>query len=273
MALVKCPECSKEVSDKAEACPVCAFPIAAHFNKVVDSPRNHDEELHRIYAKVDAEISERSEVANDTKGKPLDLKVVVFMVIVVCAFLFYLGIHDSNSISSTHSTSQPSEQSLVDKRKWFASAKAILTDRTQKVSDDELVRIKSSLESVSADMPEYAEAQKLLPDVSSRIEKVEKARAIKEDKERKLAEDAKYTKAGKRIHAKHPEWDADDCNTIGKHEIRVGMTADQVRAAWGRPYRINHTSNAYAESEQWVMHELGNSYVYFENGICTTIQN
>jgi hypothetical protein len=27
MALIKCPECSKEVSDKAEACPSCAYPV------------------------------------------------------------------------------------------------------------------------------------------------------------------------------------------------------------------------------------------------------
>jgi uncharacterized OB-fold protein len=28
MALVKCPECSSEVSDKAESCPKCGFPLA-----------------------------------------------------------------------------------------------------------------------------------------------------------------------------------------------------------------------------------------------------
>lgn len=27
MALIKCPECGKEVSDKAAACPQCAYPI------------------------------------------------------------------------------------------------------------------------------------------------------------------------------------------------------------------------------------------------------
>lgn len=28
MALINCPECGKEVSDKAKACPNCAYPIA-----------------------------------------------------------------------------------------------------------------------------------------------------------------------------------------------------------------------------------------------------
>lgn len=28
MALIKCPECSREISDKAAACPHCGFPIS-----------------------------------------------------------------------------------------------------------------------------------------------------------------------------------------------------------------------------------------------------
>lgn len=33
MALIKCPECGKEVSDRAESCPVCGFPLANEKNK------------------------------------------------------------------------------------------------------------------------------------------------------------------------------------------------------------------------------------------------
>lgn len=29
MALIKCPECGKEISDKAAACPNCGYPIAS----------------------------------------------------------------------------------------------------------------------------------------------------------------------------------------------------------------------------------------------------
>ena len=29
MALIKCPECGKAVSDKAEACPNCGYPVAS----------------------------------------------------------------------------------------------------------------------------------------------------------------------------------------------------------------------------------------------------
>ncbi|MDE5803214.1 MAG: zinc-ribbon domain-containing protein [Lachnospiraceae bacterium] len=27
MALIKCPECGKEISDKASSCPGCGYPI------------------------------------------------------------------------------------------------------------------------------------------------------------------------------------------------------------------------------------------------------
>lgn len=81
------------------------------------------------------------------------------------------------------------------------------------------------------------------------------------------------TKAGKLIKAKHPDWDDDSCNSVGIGRIRVGMTKEQVRAAWGRPYDVNTTTTGYGTREQWVMHEIGSSYVYFEDGICTAIQN
>lgn len=32
MALIKCPECGKEVSDRAVSCPVCGYPIAEQKN-------------------------------------------------------------------------------------------------------------------------------------------------------------------------------------------------------------------------------------------------
>lgn len=30
MALIKCPECGKEISDQATSCPNCGIPINAH---------------------------------------------------------------------------------------------------------------------------------------------------------------------------------------------------------------------------------------------------
>lgn len=42
MALIKCPECGKEISDKASACPNCAYPFGNN-NHVVDELKKQSE--------------------------------------------------------------------------------------------------------------------------------------------------------------------------------------------------------------------------------------
>lgn len=273
MALITCPECSKEVSDKAESCPVCAFPIERHLKQIAnDSVAAHKDELQKIYERVYAERTSK-EKNDPARGDAINFKFII-SCLAACVFVVGLVLLGRTGSETNQTDSKiDTKPSIADKRTWFNSAKTLLTDKSQKVDDGELVRIKESLEAVTADMPEYKEANLLLPEVNKRVEKYEKLKKVKEEQRRKEAEDAEYTKAGKRIHAKHPEWSAEDCNKIGKGLIHIGMTAEKVRAAWGRPYHINRTSTAYGESEQWVMHEMGGSYVYFENGICTAIQN
>jgi hypothetical protein len=53
--------------------------------------------------------------------------------------------------------------------------------------------------------------------------------------------------------------------------IRIGMTIQNViDSSWGRPEKINKTITASGTSEQWVY--LNGGYLYFENGLLTTIQ-
>ena len=52
---------------------------------------------------------------------------------------------------------------------------------------------------------------------------------------------------------------------------RIGMTASEVRAtSWGWPKDVNTTTYSGGISEQWCYSD--NRYVYFDNGICTAIQ-
>ena len=92
-------------------------------------------------------------------------------------------------------------------------------------------------------------------------------------KERKeQIENVALTEKGKKVKTKHPDWTNEICNTVADKKIYAGMTADQVKAAWGKPYKINSTITGNTEHEQWVMHEYGNDYVYFDNGIMTSLQ-
>lgn len=54
--------------------------------------------------------------------------------------------------------------------------------------------------------------------------------------------------------------------------VRLGMTAEEVlMSKWGRPEHINRTTSLGGTREQWVYG--GRNYLYFENGILTSIQN
>ena len=52
----------------------------------------------------------------------------------------------------------------------------------------------------------------------------------------------------------------------------IGMTKEEARkSTWGEPQKINTTTTRYGVHEQWVY--SGNRYLYFDNGILTSIQN
>lgn len=57
-----------------------------------------------------------------------------------------------------------------------------------------------------------------------------------------------------------------------KEGASIGMSRDEVLASsWGKPQSINTTTTANGTREQWVYG--GRNYLYFRNGILTTIQN
>lgn len=74
------------------------------------------------------------------------------------------------------------------------------------------------------------------------------------------------------IKSKHPSWGNEECKAIAENKIFIGMSTDQVKEAWGKPYKINISTGRYGTHEQWVMHGGGSTYVYFDNGIMTSLQ-
>ncbi len=53
--------------------------------------------------------------------------------------------------------------------------------------------------------------------------------------------------------------------------VAIGMTKEMCIDAWGRPRDVNTTTGSFGVHEQWVYNMK--SYLYFENGLLTTIQN
>lgn len=53
--------------------------------------------------------------------------------------------------------------------------------------------------------------------------------------------------------------------------VTIGMNRERVlQSSWGKPRKINRTTGAQYEDEQWV---YDGGYLYFHNGILRTIQN
>lgn len=59
-------------------------------------------------------------------------------------------------------------------------------------------------------------------------------------------------------------------NMILRGEVAIGFTKSMCREAWGSPRSINTTETARVVHEQWVYG--GGRYLYFDNGILTSIQ-
>ena len=62
-------------------------------------------------------------------------------------------------------------------------------------------------------------------------------------------------------------------NLSKKGGVQLGMTPKQVveQTSWGKPNKINKSTNQFGTREQWVYGD-GN-YLYFENGVLKSIQN
>jgi hypothetical protein len=61
-------------------------------------------------------------------------------------------------------------------------------------------------------------------------------------------------------------WDA-----IQHGRVYAGMSEDMATMSWGKPSTINRTIVAGRTREQWVYDS--NSYLYFDDGILSAIQN
>jgi hypothetical protein len=74
----------------------------------------------------------------------------------------------------------------------------------------------------------------------------------------------------RKVCTEHPTWELDVCIAISNKNVHIGMTTEQVKAAWGRPETLNRTVSSGTVSEQWV---YGSTYLYIENGVMTSYQD
>lgn len=78
------------------------------------------------------------------------------------------------------------------------------------------------------------------------------------------------TKAGRLWKKHNGDWSPEDCKSIARGKIRIGMDVTQVLAAWGHPDRVNTSTYSFGRHDQWIYGD--SNYVYMENGIVTSLQ-
>lgn len=83
MALVNCPECGKQVSDSAMACPNCGYVIKEHFEKIehekMENARSEQAEKDRILKE-----QKKKEILEKIKSNKPAIIVVAAAVIILC---------------------------------------------------------------------------------------------------------------------------------------------------------------------------------------------
>ncbi len=103
------------------------------------------------------------------------------------------------------------------------------------------------------------------------VERQAKLRQAKAEQREKLRIAKAKQQAKQRRTRLYNTYGEDIANIILQQKVRIGMTSAMCIESWGRPSDINKTIGAWGVHEQWV-YGLS-SYLYFEDGVLTTIQN
>ncbi|MFP5202948.1 MULTISPECIES: hypothetical protein [Bacillus] len=96
--------------------------------------------------------------------------------------------------------------------------------------------------------------------------------ALQNDKDDQIQENIKEIEEAEKYSAIRERATVIEERTNSPQSVSVGMSKEEVLIeGWGKPEKINKTQTADHTMEQWIY--KGNKYLYFENGILSTISN
>lgn len=120
MALIKCIDCGKEVSDRAKVCPNCGCPIecsvvnTAKENVLMDNIENHDSEDSTISDETALSYEESSQSNNnESKNKKKWFVIGGIVAIIVIVIIIAVSISNKNS-NNTYNDSSYNDSSYDD---------------------------------------------------------------------------------------------------------------------------------------------------------------
>ncbi len=196
--------------------------------------------------------------------------IVMFAAIVLLSACVSKGEYDAqvkkvDSLTAVCKAIANNNIALVEELDGYKNdPERVLTQIRENYKEKDYISMKSNLDRLHQyhpEAPEYAIANGIYQ------------QAVKEQAEaKKKAEAARRAKMKpiERIMEKY-NCSQEIAEVIHKGCVRIGMTDEQCRAAWGRPRDINRSIGSYGVHEQWCY--SSGSYLYMENGILTSIQN
>lgn len=147
---------------------------------------------------------------------------------------------------------------LMTNKKFYDAAQSVRLCG-QNLDDKELIQ-----------MTRAADAADLIADVD--IGHIESAKSLKADYADILAKQPEAKAKVEKILSDVRKQDLKAKAEKKKLGVTIGMSKDDVLASsWGRPNSINRTTGTWGVHEQWCYG--GHNYLFFENGVLTTIMN
>ena len=109
--LIKCPECGKEISDKAEVCPSCGYPIASKKEKnipVTEEKQDLKKEEHIQQEQDSASVEIKDTNVEESGEKRTGKKKIIIgaIALVACGCIAAVVLNTNKSDNTVHITSE-----------------------------------------------------------------------------------------------------------------------------------------------------------------------
>lgn len=124
MAMIKCPECGKEISEYAEKCPNCGYPIKELGNQANDIQDSFENQSYRTNYNIN-----RKPLNNGLKRNKRKSGYIMYAVIVLASFSIVSSIISGND-EDTYPSSTSSGQSVSESESEIVSQNSIEMDLT-----------------------------------------------------------------------------------------------------------------------------------------------
>lgn len=293
MALIKCPICGKEISDKISICPHCNFDIGTYQKKMKEEKNEKEkikkeEELRKkkenikcpecgvlVYKSVES-CPECGYPIQKEKKKKIKIFVLICVAVILLAIMLIASIIVKNN-------------SVESKIVGMWSCPNVDAIWNYEFNDDYSGRFVGYTQ--DSDTPAYNYNFTWSYDEESseititNIEKNKEGNSFKilnfEEKDTIKAEfllDEKILTRGYfnydeiiRSYGSYADSENQKKYWLSGNDPEIGMSELDVKmSSWGEPNEINRTETKYGVREQWVYDD--GRYIYLDDGIVTSIQ-